>query len=109
MGSYIKAKSVSTNPNDVKDLEGISKELWHFFSIVYKLHWNSLHMDNSNILFRNKVKSKFNPQVPKTLASNKGKKTVKPTYISLLLPPIPAKTPKEVNEVSKYFKKVDVL
>ena len=27
MGSYIKAKSVSTNSNDVKDLEGVSKEL----------------------------------------------------------------------------------
>jgi len=57
--------------------------------------------------FRNKVKSKFNPQVPKTPASNKGKETVKPTYISPLPPPIPAKTPKEVNEVSKYFMKVD--
>ena len=36
MGSYIKAKSVSTNSNDVKDLEGIGKELWHFLSVVYK-------------------------------------------------------------------------
>jgi len=30
---------------------------------------------------------------------------VKPPYISSLLPPIPAKSPKEVNEISKYFKK----
>ena len=80
MGSYIKAKSDSTNSNDVKDLECIGK-----------------------------VKSKFNPQVPKTLVSNKDKETVKPTYIFPLLPPILAKTPKEVNEVSKYFTKVDVL
>jgi len=107
MGSYIKTKSVSTNPNDVKDLEGVSKELWHFLPAVYELHWDGPHMDNSNTSFRNKVKSKFNPQVPKTLASNKGKKIVKPTYVSPLSPPISVKMPKEVNEVSKYFKKVN--
>ena len=65
-------------------------------------------MDNSKMSFRNKVKSKFNLQVLKTLASNKGKETVKLTYISPLPQPIPAKMLKEVNEVSKYFKKVDV-
>jgi len=77
--------------------------------MVYELYWDGLHMNDSNMLFRNKVKSKFNPQVPKTPASNKGKEMVKPTYVSLLPPPIPAKMPKEVNEVSKYFKKVDAL
>ena len=107
MGSYIKAKSVSTNPNDVKDLEGVSKELWHFLFVVYESHWDGLYTDDSNTSFRNKVKSKFNPQVPKTLASNKGKETVKPTYVSPLPLSIPVKTSKEVNEVSKYFTKVD--
>jgi len=58
--------------------------------------------------FRNKIKSKFNSQVSKILASNKGKEMVKPTYVSLLPLSIPAKMPKEVNKVSKYFKKVDV-
>ena len=57
------------------------------------------------MLFRSKVKSKFNPQVTKILVNNKGKESVKPTYISPLLLPILAKTPKEVNEISKYFKK----
>ena len=33
------------------------------------------------------------------------KKTVKPAFVSSLLPPIPAKSQKEVNEISKYFKK----
>ena len=61
-------------------------------------------MDNSKTLFRSKVKSKFNLQVTKTLVNNKGKESVKPTYISPLSPPILAKTPKEVNEISKYFK-----
>ena len=57
------------------------------------------------MLFRSKVKSKFNPQVTKILVNNKGKESDKPTYISPLLLPILAKTPKEVNEISKYFKK----
>jgi len=35
----------------------------------------------------------------------KGKEFVKPTYISSLLPLILVKSPKEVNEISKYFKK----
>jgi len=55
--------------------------------------------------FRNKVKSKFSSQVFKEPTSNKGKNIVKPSYISTLLPPIPAKLSKEVNEISKYFKK----
>ena len=64
-------------------------------------------MDDSKISFRNKVKSKFNPQTTKTPVNNKGKNIVKPTYISPLLSPIPAKMPKEVNEISKFFKKND--
>ena len=75
--------------------------------MVYNSHWNGLQVDDSKTLFRNKVKSKFNPQIPKAQANNKGKEIVKPTYVSLLSLPILAKTPKEVNEVSKYFKKIN--
>jgi len=64
MGNYIKDKSVNANPNDVKDLDGIGKVVWEFLSVVYDLHWDGLYMDNSKTSFRNKVKSKFNPQVP---------------------------------------------
>jgi len=35
----------------------------------------------------------------------KGKATVKPIFVSALPSPIPAKSQKEVNEISKYFKK----
>jgi len=56
-------------------------------------------------LLRNKVKSKFSSQAFKELTNNKGKNMVKPFYVSTLLPPILAKLPKEVNEISKYFKK----
>ena len=37
--------------------------------------------------------------------NNKGKEIVKPTFISLIPPLISAKSQKEVNELSKYFKK----
>jgi len=107
MGNYIKDKFVNNNPNDVKDLDSVGKVVWKFLSIVYNAHWNSLYMDNFKILFRNKVKSKFNPQASRTPVNNKGKETVKPTYIFTLPPSIPAKTSKEVNKILKYFKKND--
>ena len=66
-------------------------------------------MDNFKTLFRNKVKSKFTLQIPKTPTNNKSKKVVTPTYISPIPPPIPAKTPKKVNEISNFFKQTDSL
>jgi len=57
------------------------------------------------MLFRNKVKSKFSSQIVKELSNNKEKNSVKLSYVSSLPPPIPAKFPKEVNEISKFFKK----
>jgi len=55
--------------------------------------------------FRNKVKSKFNPNVNRTLVNGKDKETVKATYVLPLLPQILAKSSKEVNKISKFFKK----
>ena len=51
------------------------------------------------------LKSKFNSNVNKTLVNGKGKETVKATYVLPLPSPIPAKLSKEVNEISKFFKK----
>jgi len=59
------------------------------------------------LTFRSKVRSKFNSQVTKPQVSNKEKETVKLIFVSPLLPSIPAKLQKEVNEISKYFKKND--
>ena len=110
MERYIKGKSINNNnTSNVKDLEGISKVVWEYLSAVYDSQWDSLYVDDSKISFRNKIKSKFNLQVPKALVNSKDKKTVKPTYISLLPPPIPVQTPKKVNEISKFFKKNDNL
>ena len=107
---YILDKSIkSDQANDIKDLEDIGKVTWEFISTIYKAQWDGLFMDDNKITFRNKVKSKFNPQVIRPLVNNKEKEMAKPTFISLLPLPIPAKSKKEVNEILKYFKKNDKL
>jgi len=78
---------------------------WRFISSLYEAHWDNLFIDNLNTSLRNKVKSKFSPQAIKGSNINKGKNTVKPSYVSTLPPPISAKSPKEVKKISKYFKK----
>jgi len=106
MGKYIRGKSIDSDPNNIKDLKGIGKTIWEFLSSIYDSHWDGLYIDNTNTTFRNKVNSKFTPQVSKNSNSNnKGKETVKPIFISPIPPTILAKTQKEVNELSKYFKK----
>jgi len=108
MRKYIMGKSINEgNTNNVKNLEGISKVVWEFISAFYNTYWNRLYVDNSKTSFRNKVKNKFNLQTTKTPVNNKGKDIVKPTYVSPFSPPIPAKTPKEVNKISKFFKNND--
>ena len=64
-------------------------------------------MDNNKTTFRNKVKSKLNSQITRPQVNNKEKEIAKPTFLSPLLLPIPAKSQKEVNEILKYFKKSD--
>jgi len=106
MRRYIKGKSIiDSNANNIKDLDSIGLAIWKFLSAVYDSYWNSLYVDNSKMSFRNKIKYKFNLQVPKAPVNNKDKEIVKPTYISPLSPPILTKMPKEVNEISKFFKK----
>ena len=105
MGKYIQGKSIDNNSNNIKNLRHVEKAAWEFLSLFYDSHWDGLYVDDNNTTFRNKVKSKFTPQVPKLVNNNKGKEVVKPTFISSIPPPIPAKSQKEVIELSKYFKK----
>ena len=102
---YIQGKSIDNNPNNIKDLKDIGKAAWEFLSSFYNLYWDGLYVNDNNTMFRNKVKSKFTPQVPKLVNNNKGKEVVKPTFISSISSPILAKLQKEIIELSKYFKK----
>ena len=76
-----------------------------FISFLYKAHWENLVVDDTNMSFRNKVKSKFSPQIVKEPSNNKDKNSVKPSYIFSLPLPILAKSLKKVDEISKFFKK----
>jgi len=106
MCKYILGKSIDGDKaNKIKDLKGIGMAAWGFISSLYKAHWDNLTVDDSKMSFRNKVKSKFSQQVIKESVNNKGKNTIKPSYVSPLPPPILAKSPKEINEISKFFKK----
>ena len=106
MQKYILGKSIKSDKvNDLQNLKSVGKAAWKFLSAIYKAHWDSLSADNSNTSFRNKVKSKFNHQTNKPQITNKVKETAKSTFILALPPPIPAKLPKKINKLSKYFKK----
>jgi len=109
MKKYISGKSIdSTKANEVKDLRGIGEALWEFINAVYKSQWDSFFVEN-NTTFRSKVKVKFNPQPRKSPLPSNNKDAVKPTYVSPMPPPIPAKMSKKVKEISKYFKKTENL
>ena len=62
-------------------------------------------MDKNNLSFRHKVKAQFNSLLPKNVVSNKSRNTDKTATVSALLLPILAKSPKEVVEILKFFKK----
>jgi len=66
-------------------------------------------VDGTNCTFRNNVKSKFSPQVAKETTKSKSPNISQSSYISTIPPPIPAKLAKEVNEISKYFKKQQLV
>jgi len=109
MKKFIAGKSINSDKaNNVKNLEGMGKAIWEFIATVYKLYWDALQINNNNTTFRSKVKSKFAPQGKNTqMPPTKDKEVVKLSFVSTIPPPIPAKTNKEVKEISKYFKKIE--
>ena len=55
---YILGKSINGDKaNDFKNLSGIGKSIWEFISLVYDLYWDTLFVDENNMILRNKVKS----------------------------------------------------
>ena len=67
---------------------------------------NILYTDNKTIILRAKISSKFTPRIPTSNGNNK-KDLSKPTPVTINktppLPPLPAKSKKKVNTISKYF------
>ena len=62
MCRFILSKSIKGDKaNEVKNLDGISKTMWKFISTIYEAQQDNLFMNDNKIIFRNKVKLKFNP------------------------------------------------
>ena len=106
MTIYIKHKKIETSKsNDIKNFKDIDKVAWELISSIYNSEWDLLITDNHKNSFRQKVAYKFDPRI--NLNKNSKKKEIitnKPANIKRLLPPIPAKSQKEVNKILKYFK-----
>jgi len=108
MVKYISNKKVNPKTaNDLKDLDGIGNSVWNFISSVYQAEWDSLYMDNKSQTLREIFSSKFTLRIASSSAQKLNKNIPKLTPVSIErvspLSPLPAKTAKEVNIISKYF------
>jgi len=107
---YILDKSIdSTKANDIKNFKGLDKVAWEFISALYSSQWDNLMVVGTNCTFRNNVKSKFSSQVVKEATKSKLPNVSQSPYVSTIPSPIPAKLAKEVNKISKYFKKQQLV
>jgi len=107
LAKYIKNKQVNDGKvNELNDFDGMGDAIWNFISSVYEAKWDALYTDQKSHTLRSKISSKF---TPRTNPSNNGNKKdiAKPVPVTinkvLPLPPLLAKTKKEVNVISKYF------
>ena len=109
LAKYIQNKQVDGNSaNDFSDFEGMGDAIWNFISSVYGAKWDVLHTDNKSNTLRAKISSKFTPKIPAPASNGNNKKEIpKSTPVTINkappLPPLPAKSKKEINMISKYF------
>ena len=106
MAKYISNKQIKpAKANDLMDFNGIGDAVWNFISSVYKSNWDSFYTDNNTYTLRRKITAKFTPNI-QPVPKRPAKKTSKsiPASIKKIPPPIPAKSQKEINAISKYFK-----
>ncbi|KAL9715383.1 hypothetical protein Ac2012v2_8349 [Leucoagaricus gongylophorus] len=103
MAKYILNKQVDpARSNDLDNFKGIREAVWNLVSSVYQSKWDSLIADKNN---REKIVAKLTPRIiPTPTCNNKVSDISTPASIEKLLPPVPAKSQKEVNWISKYFR-----
>ena len=106
MVKYIASKQIEPSKADnLMDFVGIEDVVWNFISSIYKSNWDTLYTDNKSNTLRKKIAAKFTPKI-QPAPKKHTKKTSKSTLASIekIPPPIPAKSQKEINVISKYFK-----
>jgi len=107
IAKYIQGKQVDGKKvNELKDFNGMEDAIWNFISSVYESKWDALFTDQNMNNLRSKISLKFTLHTPPPKGNSK-KDTPKSTPVTinkaLPLPPLPAKTTKEINAISKYF------
>ena len=107
LAKYIQGKQVNGNKvNDLDDFDGMGNAIWNFILSVYASKWDVLFTDQKSNSLRAKITSKFTLRIPSSSGNSK-KDTPKSTPVTINksppLPPLPAKSKKEINVISKYF------
>ena len=107
LAKYIQDKQVNGNSvNDLRDFDGMGDTIWNFISSIYKSKWDALFTDQKMNTIRSKISSKFTLCTLPSKGNSK-KDIPKSTPITINkappLPPLLAKTKKEINVISKYF------
>ena len=107
LAKYIQGKQVNgSKANDLNDFDGMGDAIWNFISSVYASKWDSLFTDQKTNTLRAKISLKFTPRT--SLPYGNTKKDIpklNPVTINKAPPPppLPAKSKKEINTISKYF------
>ena len=104
LAKYIQGKKTSSDDvNNLAEFDGVGDAIWNFISAVYASKWDALFTDQKLNNLRSKISSKFIPHSPPPQGISK-KDIPKSTPITInKAPPLPAKSKKEINAISKYF------
>ena len=107
LAKYIRNKQVNNGKvNNLRDFDGIGDAIWNFLSSVYEAKWDALYTDHKSNTLRTKISLKFTLRmIP---PSNGNKKDIPKSVLVTINkvpppPPLPAKSKKEINTISKYF------
>jgi len=107
LAKYIQGKQVDGNKaNDLEDLDGMGDSIWNFISAVYASKWDALYTNQKANTLRSKISLKFTLHI---LSTNGNSKKDSPKSVPVTInkapspPPLPAKSKKEINVISKYF------
>ena len=74
MADFIRFRKVDTDIiNNIKELKGFSDAAFNFVLFIYKANWDTIHADNYNNSFKNRIVNKFTLKVKKlTMLSKVG-------------------------------------
>jgi len=91
--------------NDLEDFNNISKAIWNFISLVYQANWDSHYADKQSNSLKREIVAKFTLKIQSTTSKNSKKiNKLSSANIERIPLSILAKSQKEVNVISKFFK-----